>query len=459
MLIKLHQAIGALTDKEPPKEFRIFAFGTTETENGAYVFDKEAAEAVLADRARRGIDTSLDYEHASLKDPPPPEGAPAAGWYDLELREDGLWATNVRWTPRALEYLKNGEYRYTSPAFYIDKKTRRVTKFINIALTNDPAHRDQEPLVAAKAVPFASGPVVTDSWDGAAAEKALAKWASSDGSGDKDSIDWGKYAKGFAYYDEPGEAFGAYHLPHHDVHDGKLVVNRRGVEAAAAAVQGARNASIPDADLSAVKAHLAKHYREWGGRAPWEPTTTNNTGGDAGRGVRMETLFTTLGLKKDATEAEALAALNARDASRKELESELLATTGAKTLSEAKGALAALRQKADAHDNAVAAMEKLKAEALEREVTELVETGVKEAKIAPAQKAFWFENGKKDVAMLKAFLATAPKLIETAAKKPAREQDDDGDELTAEDKYACKQLGMTQEAYLKAKKAKKARAA
>lgn len=49
------------------------------------------------------------------------------------------------------------------------------------------------------AVPFVAAPVVDKAWDAAGARKRLKAWASSDGSGDKDKIDWAKYAKGFAY--------------------------------------------------------------------------------------------------------------------------------------------------------------------------------------------------------------------------------------------------------------------
>jgi phage I-like protein len=76
------------------------------------------------------------------------EGAPNAGNFDLELRPDGLWATNIHWTPRAEGYLRAGEYLYFSPAFAHDADGR-VTRLVNIALTNLPATFGQEPLVAA----------------------------------------------------------------------------------------------------------------------------------------------------------------------------------------------------------------------------------------------------------------------------------------------------------------------
>jgi hypothetical protein len=122
------------------------------------------------------------------------------------------------------------------------------------------------------AIPFATYPPVDGAWDGAAAQKRIAEWASSDGSGDKDKIDWAKYGKAFAWVDSSAsENVGSYKLPHHDVQDGKLVTVRAGVIAAGNAVQGARGGvDIPEGDVAGVKAHLAKHYAQFDLTPPWE---------------------------------------------------------------------------------------------------------------------------------------------------------------------------------------------
>lgn len=107
-------------------------------------------------------------------------------------------------------------------------------------------------------------------WDANAAEQRIRKWASSDGSGDKDKIDWGKYRQAFAWYDsEDPENFGSYKLPHHDVIDGRLCVVWRGVAAAMQALRGARGGvDIPQEDRRAVYTHLANHYRQFGREPP-----------------------------------------------------------------------------------------------------------------------------------------------------------------------------------------------
>jgi len=108
-------------------------------------------------------------------------------------------------------------------------------------------------------------------WDATEAVTKLRKWASSDGTGDKDTIDWAKYKWGFAWYDaEDRENFGAYKLPHHTVDDnGVLVTVWRGVSAAMAALMGARGGvDIPDSDFDKVYNHLARHYREFDKEPP-----------------------------------------------------------------------------------------------------------------------------------------------------------------------------------------------
>jgi len=131
--------------------------------------------------------------------------------------------------------------------------------------TNCKGWREVTADLKAAAVPHgdSDGKDDSDSWDGPAAENRLAKWASSDGSGDKDKMDWAKYRRGFAWYDSSNpDAFGSYKLPHHDIEDGKFVVVWGGVAAAMASLLGSRGGtSIPEADRKAVYDHLAAEYK------------------------------------------------------------------------------------------------------------------------------------------------------------------------------------------------------
>ena len=111
---------------------------------------------------------------------------------------------------------------------------------------------------------------VTRSWDKERAINSLRKWASRDGSGEKETIDWEKYRLGFAWYDESDpENFSSYKLPHHEVISGRLCVVWRGVAAAMAALFGARGGvNSPDKDRKSVYEHLAAHYKQFDKEPP-----------------------------------------------------------------------------------------------------------------------------------------------------------------------------------------------
>jgi phage I-like protein len=127
-----------------PKAFRIWANGWTHTDKGDHLFDELAASRLLEEQACRGNRYSVDYDHLSLSDLAPPEARIAAGSFRLEVRRDRngkpeLWATDCRWTSKARAGLIAGEWPSMSPAYDVDTKTRRVTGFLNIALTGNPA--------------------------------------------------------------------------------------------------------------------------------------------------------------------------------------------------------------------------------------------------------------------------------------------------------------------------------
>lgn len=106
-------------------------------------------------------------------------------------------------------------------------------------------------------------------WSGPAAKVELARWASSDSSGEKSTIDWNKFAKGFGFIDvENIENFGSYRFPHHCVSvssesPDKLVTVWRGLTSSMA--------SVLNSELKEQKElydHLALHYRDAGKSAP-----------------------------------------------------------------------------------------------------------------------------------------------------------------------------------------------
>lgn len=133
-----------------------------------------------------------------------------------------------------------------------------------------------------KAVPSHETPMADEGreWDADGAEKRLRTWASSDGSGDKETMDWEKYRTGFTWYDsEAVEDFGSYKMPHHDIVDGEMVVVWRGVSAAMSVLMGGRGGvDIPEGDMAACHAHLAKHYMQFEKEPPERGQGTGGRG-------------------------------------------------------------------------------------------------------------------------------------------------------------------------------------
>lgn len=145
--------MGDLGPLEPlPTAFRICAFGVNETTNGPFVFDEAAARAVMAEYQVEGVDQMIDLNHSSL-DPETrrmrADACDAMGWYRLELRADGLYATDVRWTPEGEARLRAKKQRYISPALIKDTETGAVLEMINCALVGMPAMHNAPALVAA----------------------------------------------------------------------------------------------------------------------------------------------------------------------------------------------------------------------------------------------------------------------------------------------------------------------
>jgi phage I-like protein len=133
-----------------PSEFRLFSFGSNETSKGAFTLDEKGTVSIMAAYADQGVELAIDYEHQTFAAASNGKPAPAAGWFKPEARADGLWAVNVRWTDAAAEMLRAKEYRYFSPTFEVDK-SNRITRLLPVALTNFPASKNQEPLIAARA--------------------------------------------------------------------------------------------------------------------------------------------------------------------------------------------------------------------------------------------------------------------------------------------------------------------
>jgi phage I-like protein len=164
----------AVPGDEPPTAFRIFAAGPNESTKGTFLFDESAAAQVMAEYQAHGIDLMIDYDHFSLAAAvvDPAHSGKAAGWFNLEVRDGELWAVNVRWTPPAAESLKRKEWRFMSPAFSVDSSDR-ITAVTNVAITNLPATRRLQPLMAASMEKLSMNrDLITEALDALVAEDA-----------------------------------------------------------------------------------------------------------------------------------------------------------------------------------------------------------------------------------------------------------------------------------------------
>lgn len=141
-LFELSSPYQSKDESAPPTEFRMFKYGI----NGAYKmgegdkeipFDQADAQRLVAAFADAGVDLLIDYEHQSLDGLTGPKAA--AGWIKkLEMRDDGLYATQIEWTPRAEQMLMAREYRFFSPAVEYDD-SGEMCRMLPAALTNLPA--------------------------------------------------------------------------------------------------------------------------------------------------------------------------------------------------------------------------------------------------------------------------------------------------------------------------------
>jgi phage I-like protein len=122
---------------------------------GPWTLTNEAAARLIARFAQRKNDVQIDYEHQSLDADKKSGPVPAAGWIktnSLQFDEArGLYAASVKWTAAAQQAIADDEYRYISPVFSYDAKTGDVLDLITVALTNNPAIDDMDPVTLAAA--------------------------------------------------------------------------------------------------------------------------------------------------------------------------------------------------------------------------------------------------------------------------------------------------------------------
>lgn len=126
-------------------------------------------------------------------------------------------------------------------------------------------------------------------FDGLAADKRVRKWASSDGSGSKEKMNWDTYRKAHFWYDQADpHRWASYKFNFCDIDSkGQLKAVPRGVFAVAKSIQGARGGfvGVSDDDVARIKRHLERYYSKISAQegkqilAPWNPKSEARTHG------------------------------------------------------------------------------------------------------------------------------------------------------------------------------------
>lgn len=143
---------------------------------GPFVIDERTLSEIVSNfNSTANKDVAIDYEHASEQPPTsgsiPAIGAPATGHIrKLEVRNGELWGL-VEWGTQARQQIREGAYRFLSPAIRFNSKDRvsgeRIGAVLSsAALTNKPFLDGMAPLAASdvggegdELTVFAGGPL------------------------------------------------------------------------------------------------------------------------------------------------------------------------------------------------------------------------------------------------------------------------------------------------------------
>lgn len=89
-----------------------------------------------------------DYFHASLDAAKTGVKAPASGWIEpasIKLESNGIWA-DVQWTGEAAQAIRDKAYKYISPVFAVNPKTKQILRLKGFGLTHYPNLGDLTPV-------------------------------------------------------------------------------------------------------------------------------------------------------------------------------------------------------------------------------------------------------------------------------------------------------------------------
>jgi hypothetical protein len=133
-----------------PLEYQLMTAPVWHTLQGDYTVDDEAMLMIASAFAAEG--NSLPIYLGHFENEEDENKNPAGGYFDIEIREDGVWAVNVRWREDIAEQIAAGGWRFDSPEFYhTTDDLKRVVQVTADALVHNPASIRKRPITASKA--------------------------------------------------------------------------------------------------------------------------------------------------------------------------------------------------------------------------------------------------------------------------------------------------------------------
>lgn len=394
-----------LAARAPPTEIRVFKKGQVATTKGTFLFDDKAGVSVMKAWKSYGNDLCFDYEHYSVNGDSPGDGK-AAGWFKLELRDDGLYAVDIKWTDQAAAQIAKAEWRYFSPTFDFDKKSGRILELVNVALTNIPATKNLPALVAAQKD---RNPMPTKSENTPMKPKTKAELA-------QERLGMKKTKKVTETTEE----------------DSGASMDEAAADEADADEAEADEADADESDADESDADDADSDEADADDDSDDDADDSDDSDDSAKAKKMKK--TARSPSSDRAILEAVHEL-----------------TGGKTGSEAIGVLRGLRANSDTVAQLAQQVDALRRSSRRERVKAMVDASVKSGKLMPAQREMFTKIGMRDIKELKGLLETMPKRVRMDGEESIESPGKGSVELSEKEQEIVRRAGAL-ELYEAAKK-------
>jgi hypothetical protein len=128
---------GALNSKDLPTRIHVLSFGKTETLDDPIHVNEKTRKVFAATQKRIGRErVPLDFNHNTVSGTrayeEDKEPRAVAGYGTPVIEDDGIWLTDIQWTPSGIKSAK--DYEDLSPAPLLDEKDNTVIGLHSVAL-------------------------------------------------------------------------------------------------------------------------------------------------------------------------------------------------------------------------------------------------------------------------------------------------------------------------------------